>query len=203
MATRVVSTYLWSASWSLRNFLNGQTFLSGPLNSVGGTIGLSISAKTWQSDCPAPRGTPYKWKRNTDGCRDLRRSCLFRFLSLWRWELRANGYPWHWSVYRWLEGEDAANALVADLPQFAVTLADFLIGLQRIDPTGGPLPGPHNFFRGGPLSIYDSETRQAIATLADRIDADAVTAIWKAALAAAWHGPPSGCTETSAQATCW
>ena len=63
----------------------------------------------------------------------------------------ALGYPWHWSIYRWLEGEAATIERIADLRQFALALAEFLVALQRIDPTGGPPPGPHNFYRGGPL----------------------------------------------------
>ena len=102
----------------------------------------------------------------------------------------AKGYPWHWSVYRWLEGENATIERIADLDQFATALAQFLAALQRIDPAGGPPPGQHNFFRGAPLSIYDTETRDAIATLHGKIDTDAVTAVWEAALQATWHGPP-------------
>lgn len=102
----------------------------------------------------------------------------------------ADGYPWHWSVYRWLEGENATIESISDLDQLATTLAQFLTALQRIDPAGGPPPGLHNFFRGGPLTIYDSETRDAIATLHGKIDTDAVTAVWEAALQATWHGPP-------------
>ena len=62
--------------------------------------------------------------------------------------------------------------------------------LRQIDAEGGPPPGTHNFFRGGPPSTYDGETRQAIAALNGKIDAGAVTAVWDAALAAAWHGAP-------------
>jgi aminoglycoside phosphotransferase (APT) family kinase protein len=102
----------------------------------------------------------------------------------------AHGYPWHWSVYRWLEGDNATAERIIDLSQFALALADFLNALHRIETTGGPNPGSHNFFRGGPLSTYDGETRQAIATLDGKIDAAAVTAVWQAALAATWHGPP-------------
>src|SRR3712207_6233099 len=72
-----------------------------------------------------------------------------------------DGYPWQWSVYRWLEGETATAERIADLRQFATALADFLTALQRIESAGGPPPGRHNFFRGGPLSVYDAETRQA------------------------------------------
>jgi aminoglycoside phosphotransferase (APT) family kinase protein len=102
----------------------------------------------------------------------------------------AEGYPFNWSVYRWLEGETASTERVENLIEFATTLADFLTALQRIDPTGGPPPGRHNFFRGGPLAVYDAETRQAIATLDGRIDTDAATAVWETALAAKWHGQP-------------
>jgi aminoglycoside phosphotransferase (APT) family kinase protein len=102
----------------------------------------------------------------------------------------ARGYPWPWSVYRWLEGENAAVGHVADAERFAVTLAHFLVRLQSIDVTGGPPPGAHNFFRGGALTTYDRQTRDAVVTLADTIDAAHATAIWEEALAATWHGPP-------------
>jgi len=102
----------------------------------------------------------------------------------------ADGYPWQWSVYRWLEGETAAAERIADLRQFATALADFLTALQQINSAGGPPPGRHNFFRGGPLTVYDAETRQAIAALDGRIDTAAASAVWEAALAATWHGSP-------------
>ncbi|MDX8517120.1 aminoglycoside phosphotransferase family protein [Mesorhizobium dulcispinae] len=102
----------------------------------------------------------------------------------------ADGYPWHWSVYRWIDGETAKTARIADLSAFATTLADFLIALKRIDPAGGPWPGQHNFYRGGPLTVYDDEARRAIATLEGEIDTQAATAVWEAALAADWRGPP-------------
>lgn len=101
-----------------------------------------------------------------------------------------DGYPWTWSIYRWIEGKTAAPARIGDLHQFADSLAQFLSALQRVDPTHGPPPGLHNFHRGGPLTTYDSETRQAISTLAGKIDVDAATGIWEAALATTWRGQP-------------
>jgi aminoglycoside phosphotransferase (APT) family kinase protein len=100
------------------------------------------------------------------------------------------GYPWPWSVYRWLAGEQASPQRIADPPRFAFDLARFLVALQAIDPAGGPPPGPHNFFRGGPLTVYDAETRQTIETLGGEIDAAVATEAWEAALAATWDGPP-------------
>jgi aminoglycoside phosphotransferase (APT) family kinase protein len=102
----------------------------------------------------------------------------------------AEGYPWHWSIYRWLDGEIATIAPVVDLPQFAIDLARFLTALYRIDATGGPPPGPHNFYRGGSLTVYDGETRQAIAALDGEIDTAAATEVWEAAIAATWHDAP-------------
>src|SRR5947207_9742242 len=49
----------------------------------------------------------------------------------------AEGYPWHWSIYRWLEGENATIERLADLHQAATALAEFVAALQRIDPAGG------------------------------------------------------------------
>jgi aminoglycoside phosphotransferase (APT) family kinase protein len=102
----------------------------------------------------------------------------------------AEGYPWNWSVYRWLEGAPASTGRIDDLNEFATTLARFLASLQQIDPADGPPPGQHNFFRGGPLETYDAETRNAIAALDDRLAAEPATAVWETAIAATWHGAP-------------
>jgi aminoglycoside phosphotransferase (APT) family kinase protein len=102
----------------------------------------------------------------------------------------AYGYPWKWSVYRWIEGDAAALARIGNLREFATTLAQFLIALQRIDPTGGPPAGPHNFHRGGPLSTYDAETRRAIGALRHKLDVNAATEVWDAALATTWQRAP-------------
>jgi aminoglycoside phosphotransferase (APT) family kinase protein len=99
-------------------------------------------------------------------------------------------YPFAWSVYRWLDGETADVSRIEDLGAFATTLAGFLNALQRVDPTDGPAPGPHNFYRGGPLTTYADETARAIDALGDELPTDRVRAVWEAALAAPWHGRP-------------
>jgi aminoglycoside phosphotransferase (APT) family kinase protein len=101
------------------------------------------------------------------------------------------GYPWHWSIYRWLEGENATIERIADFGQAARDLAHFIAALQQIDPTGAPLPGVHNSFRGVPLSMRDAETRAAIAALDGILDTHTVRAAWETALQApAWQGSP-------------
>ncbi len=103
----------------------------------------------------------------------------------------AEDYPWEWSVYRWLEGETATVERIADPGHAANDLAQFVAALQRVDPTDGPAPGEHNFFRGVPLAARDAPARTAIASLHGTIDVGAVTAAWEAALRApAWQRPP-------------
>ena len=102
----------------------------------------------------------------------------------------AEGYPFPWSVHLWIEGEVAAPERIADSRRLANDLGHFLAALQRIDTTGGPAPGVHNFHRGGSLATYDDQTRKAIATLRDRIDAAAATCVWDAALATSWRDAP-------------
>ena len=107
-----------------------------------------------------------------------------------------DGYPFPWSVYSWLEGETATVDRIADQRQAAIDLAQFVGALQRADPADGPAPGQHNASRGEPLMMRDESTRAAIAALSGRIDVEAVTAAWEAALhvpewsgAAVWiHG---------------
>ena len=99
-------------------------------------------------------------------------------------------FPYPWSVYRWLEGDPASTTAVADPMGFADALAGFLNALARIDPAGGPAPGPHNFLRGAPLRVYEDETLAAIGTLGDAVPRDDVMRVWEDAAAGTWSREP-------------
>lgn len=100
------------------------------------------------------------------------------------------GYPWHWSVCPWLDGENATIDRI-DPVQTAKDLAQFIIALQQIDATDGPSPESQNSGRGVPLATRDSATRAAIASLQDMIDTDAAIAAWEVALQPpVWNAPP-------------
>jgi aminoglycoside phosphotransferase (APT) family kinase protein len=101
-----------------------------------------------------------------------------------------SGFPYPWSVYRWLDGELASNARIGDLAGFATTLAGFLNALRRVDATGGPAPGQHNFHRGGPLSTYEDETLRAIDALGDEVPTEAVRRVWDDAMTTSWAREP-------------
>ncbi len=99
-------------------------------------------------------------------------------------------YPWHWSVYRWIDGENADTLSAHDRKQFAADSAKFLTELRRIDTAGGPLAGARNFYRGAALSIYDDETRTAISRLEGTVDTDAATKLWENAVSTKWPHRP-------------
>lgn len=101
------------------------------------------------------------------------------------------GYPWHWSVYRWLEGENATIERIANEGQAARDLARFIVALRQIDSSDWPPPNPPESPRGGPLALRDAPTRAAIAALDGTLDVSAVTEVWEASLQAPpWQGPP-------------
>jgi aminoglycoside phosphotransferase (APT) family kinase protein len=100
------------------------------------------------------------------------------------------GFPYAWSVYRWLDGEPAASARIGDLTRFAATLAAFLNALGRVDATGGPAPGQHNFHRGGPLATYEEETFEAIDALGNEVPVEAVKRLWDDATTTSWEREP-------------
>jgi len=98
----------------------------------------------------------------------------------------AEGYPFDWSVYEWLPGQDA-NGTLDDLDQAAVDLAAFVRALGGVDTTGAPPRPPGG--RGGPLAEGDAQVRRSVAQLGGRIDGPAALRSWAESLdAAAWPG---------------
>jgi aminoglycoside phosphotransferase (APT) family kinase protein len=100
------------------------------------------------------------------------------------------GFPYPWSVYRWLDGEPASDERLGDVSAFASALAGFLRALARIDATGGPVPGEHNFYRGGPLATYEREALDAVEALGGEIPRDAVLRAWEEAMSTTWDRDP-------------
>ncbi|WBB64567.1 aminoglycoside phosphotransferase family protein [Streptomyces sp. WMMC500] len=102
----------------------------------------------------------------------------------------AFGYPWHWSVSRWLDGRTAAPGGLADAAEAAADLAAFLGALRSL-----PLPPSDASYAllspAVPLRDRDRTTRAAIAAVgaAGAFDACALTAVWEAAVEA---GDPDG-----------
>ncbi|MEW2264137.1 aminoglycoside phosphotransferase family protein [Streptomyces sp. NPDC047853] len=100
------------------------------------------------------------------------------------------GYPWPWSVYRWLPGELPEAGALTDPALLAGDLAAFVRAMRALT-----LPGAPGAHRGGPLATLDEETRAGIEGLRglpeEGVDCDALLAVWEDALRAPeWAGPP-------------
>ncbi|MEV5822731.1 aminoglycoside phosphotransferase family protein [Micromonospora haikouensis] len=98
------------------------------------------------------------------------------------------GYPYAWSVYRWLDGETARADRIADPVRFALDLAGFVVALQGVEAADGPRPGRHNWYRGGTLRTYDGLADRALTALDGRIDVGLAGEVWRRALDARWDG---------------
>ena len=101
-------------------------------------------------------------------------------------------YPYPFSIYKWLEGNDANYAPLDDkaLENIALDLAMFLKELQNISEVEGPEPGQHNWWRGDHISVYDQGARTQIANLATIIDSSTALDLWKKACATKWQKKP-------------
>ncbi|MBJ8105672.1 MULTISPECIES: aminoglycoside phosphotransferase family protein [Bacillus cereus group] len=99
-------------------------------------------------------------------------------------------YPWSWSINKWVEGETVTKENVHDLNEFATDLGSFLVALQSIDASNGPIAGAHNFYRGGLISVYDQEARVAIENSKDVFDEALLKHFWNLALRSTWECKP-------------
>jgi aminoglycoside phosphotransferase (APT) family kinase protein len=102
----------------------------------------------------------------------------------------SEGYPWPWSVHRWLPGENPEAGALSEPAALARDLAAFVTAVR-----GVTLPGAPTAHRGGPIASLDAETRAAIEELRaipqEGVDCDAVAAVWQEALRAPDRdGPP-------------
>ncbi|MEV5962745.1 aminoglycoside phosphotransferase family protein [Kribbella sp. NPDC051952] len=98
-------------------------------------------------------------------------------------------FPYPWSVYRWLAGEDLATRTDLDLGDVGGRLGEFIAVLRRIETAGG-LDSP----RASPVDARDDDVvRATIRQLSEEgsLDGDAAIAVWESALAApSWNRPP-------------
>jgi aminoglycoside phosphotransferase (APT) family kinase protein len=99
----------------------------------------------------------------------------------------ALGYPFPWSVCRWVDGTNP----VAANDDLARDLAAFVTALRSVPAADGPAPGKHNFGRGVPLADRDALTREKLAACEGLVDVAACAAVWSSAVAVpAWDRPP-------------
>lgn len=89
-------------------------------------------------------------------------------------------YPYKWSIYNWLPGENPVVGNVQDPISLSVNLANFIHELQKIKLEGAPVSN-----RGVPLVERDADTRSALSALVshnESFDLNEVSEAWDFAL---------------------
>lgn len=95
-------------------------------------------------------------------------------------------YPWPWSVYSWLEGNNPIVDHIPDPTSLTHDLVTFIQALHKINLPNGPISN-----RGVPLEKQDIEAHKALKQLEGMIDVPTVTVVWETALQAPkWSNPP-------------
>lgn len=100
-----------------------------------------------------------------------------------------DGYPWPWTVCRWLDGTHPGVGRILGADRLAADLARFVLAMRALDPEGAPSTAWPR-----PLHEEDGFVRTAIAALGDALtpDPDGTVEIWEDALdAPRWNGPPT------------
>ena len=100
-----------------------------------------------------------------------------------------HGYPWRWTVCRWLVGTHPIAGGVEGADRLAADLAGFVQAMRALDPAGAPITAWPR-----PLHQEDELVRSNLGTLADELAPvlDDIVAVWDEALAAPhWDGAPT------------
>jgi aminoglycoside phosphotransferase (APT) family kinase protein len=93
------------------------------------------------------------------------------------------GYPFPWSMHKWLPGTGASLGQMRDPIRFALDLAAVIKAFEAV-PTDGAPPAVN---RARSVRDYDDAARAAIASTRGLIDTDRATEIWEDAMAASPH----------------
>ena len=91
------------------------------------------------------------------------------------------GFPWPWTVCRWIEGVHPVAGAVEHAERLAADLAAFVLAMRALDPVGAPTTAWPR-----PLHEEDELVRTNLATLEEELRPvrDDVVAVWEDARAA-------------------
>jgi aminoglycoside phosphotransferase (APT) family kinase protein len=97
------------------------------------------------------------------------------------------GYPWSWTIARWLAGQSAAVTPSHDPLTVAAQLGAFLHALHQ----PAPPDAPRNLVRGVPLLDRTQAVHDRASQVTSLVDSAAVLDLWKHLVQAVpWPGPP-------------
>jgi len=98
------------------------------------------------------------------------------------------GYPFPWSVRRWLPGDTVEAASALDRVALAKDVGGMLAALRALPTGAGTAAGRHSFYRGSHPSAYSDQVQTALERL--DVDAEACADIWLTATTTVWASAP-------------
>ncbi|MFB4354781.1 aminoglycoside phosphotransferase family protein [Microbacterium sp. LS_15] len=100
------------------------------------------------------------------------------------------GYPFPWSIRRWLPGETVDAASGIDRVQLAIDLGSLLRDLRSLPVDAGTAAGRHSFYRGAHPSVYSDEVHAALEQMPNDVDGEHCRSVWLAATSSVWDSAP-------------
>lgn len=100
------------------------------------------------------------------------------------------GYPFPWSIRRWLAGDTVDASVGLDRVQLATDLGGLLRALRSLPVDAGTAAGRHSFFRGSHPSAYSDEVQAALEQLHGTVDTELCRSVWLTATTTAWDAAP-------------
>ena len=98
-----------------------------------------------------------------------------------------SGFPWAWSVVRWIPGTNAASGELRNPDAVARALGQFLRALHQ----PAPVDAPRSPFRSIPLDARTSRVHEHLDQLGDAVNRERVLALWdRLVITPRWSGPP-------------
>ncbi|WP_292794287.1 aminoglycoside phosphotransferase family protein [Microbacterium sp. UBA6633] len=100
------------------------------------------------------------------------------------------GYPFPWSIRRWLDGDTVDRVAGLDRVRLAVDLGGLLRVLRSLPVHAGQAAGRHSFLRGSHPSVYSDDVHAALQRLDDTVDTENCRSVWLAATSSVWESSP-------------
>jgi aminoglycoside phosphotransferase (APT) family kinase protein len=96
-------------------------------------------------------------------------------------------FPLSWSVFRWIDGDEARPGSIRDRAAFGTDLAAFVQELHGLDLMGATRDGELSWYRGGSLQVCDQWITRCLQdcrrVIGDEVDVDALERMWRTAFA--------------------
>ncbi len=98
-------------------------------------------------------------------------------------------FPYHFSIMKWVDGEVYSKDNI-DSFDLVDQLSKVLVELRQCPSFEKWLCGPHNFYRGAHIAVYEDETRTALVNIENEVDRQLLENRINIAIKTEWKDKP-------------